>query len=321
MSYQDALKIVINWGTDKFTEYVQNAALAKQRKIKLCELAFVCLTCKAPLMEVVKLREDANDMVFAIDSPSQMMACPAPWDDGAADYAKNLLLIHWDPDQGTLRSLKLQTWLDTEEHLLSSLLLLGPGGLGKSKLMHMIAKEMCVAYEKTQYIFGKSIDSLGILSYSGAIRNSGAVCLTDFEFKAARGASYGDEALKSLLDVPEGGSIQGTRYRPAIFPPGVPRVLALNGDAGNWGQWFANNDQGGIAAVLSNLNDMKVATQIMKASTPDDQASCRRVSIGICTQKLITDDTKKQLRSDARAKAAAGLVNRRLRRKADEIST
>ena len=126
---------------------------------------------------------------------------------------KKLKLIHWDHETKNFKTLTLDRWLTSEEHLLSSLLLLGPGGLGKSKLMHMIAKELCVAYDQKQYIFGKSIDSLGILSYSGAVRASGAVCLTDFEFKAARGSAYGPEALKSLLDVPEGGSIQGTRYR------------------------------------------------------------------------------------------------------------
>ena len=213
MTYEQAEATVIDWGTQQFTYFVQNASLALKRKQTLNELQFVCYHCKASLMEVIKLREDAGDMVFTLDSPAATTACPLSYADGATAAAKKLKLIHWDHETKNFKTLTLDRWLTSEEHLLSSLLLLGPGGLGKSKLMHMIAKELCVAYDQKQHIFGKSIDSLGILSYSGAVRASGAVCLTDFEFKAARGSAYGPEALKSLLDVPEGGSIQGTRYR------------------------------------------------------------------------------------------------------------
>jgi hypothetical protein len=213
MTYEQAESIVLDWGTQQFTYFVQNASLALKRKQPLNELQFVCYHCKASLMEVIKLREDASDMVFMLDAPTTIAACPLSYKDGATPAAKGMTLVHWDHETETFTELTLDRWLSSEEHLLSSLLLVGPGGLGKSKLMHMIARELCIAYDQKQYIFGKSIDSLGILSYAGAIRSSGVVCLTDFEFKAARGTGYGPEALKSLLDVPEGGSIQGTRYR------------------------------------------------------------------------------------------------------------
>ena len=56
MTYEQAEAIVINWGTQKFTSFVQNAGLAVKQKQKLNELQFVCLNCKGPLLDVIKLR-------------------------------------------------------------------------------------------------------------------------------------------------------------------------------------------------------------------------------------------------------------------------
>ena len=58
------------------------------------------------------------------------------------------------------------------------------------------------------------------------------------------------------------------------------------------------------------MNDISRATVIMKSLGSDEQAACRRVSIGICTEKLITDQAKGSLRANAKAKAAAGLRRR-----------
>ena len=187
LQYEEALAKVLDWGTERFTAFVQNAIHAKHRKAALSELQVVCMLCKAPMLEVIKLRQDADDMVFHLQSAKHIAACPLDYDDGATYAAKWLKLAHWDPDAKKFHIMTLEAWLNSEEHLLSSLLLLGEGGLGKSKLAHMLAQELCVAYDKTQYVFGKSIDALGILSYAGCIRMSGCLCLTDFEFKAARG--------------------------------------------------------------------------------------------------------------------------------------
>ena len=102
----------------------------------------------------------------------------------------------------------MQDWLGSEAHLLTALLLVGPGGKGKSKLIHMLAQELGWAYDKLLYVFAKAIDPLGMLSHTGELRKAAVLALTDFKFRTARAGCLNGEDLKSLLDVIEGGSIQ-----------------------------------------------------------------------------------------------------------------
>ena len=81
----------------------------------------------------------------------------------------------------------LQEWLDDDEHLCSTLLLLGPGQLGKSKLLHQLCQELTIAEACKLYVYGKAIEPLGVLSHSGVLRSAAALALTDFDFAAARG--------------------------------------------------------------------------------------------------------------------------------------
>jgi hypothetical protein len=131
---------------------------------------------------------------------------------------------------------------------------MGAGALGKSKLLHQLCQEICIAYDMPQYVFGKAVDPLGILSHAGELRKSGAIALTDFDLAASRGRSYGHEALKSLLDVPEGGCIKDTRWRPATIPKDKPRLLALNGDIESYGAWFWKYEQCAIATMIDCIS-------------------------------------------------------------------
>ena len=73
-------------------------------------------------------------------------------------------MVFWNNVNKEFQTLTLNQWLDGAEHNLSSLLLLGEGARGKSKLCHMIAKELTIGKKLKQYVFGKSIDPLGTLS-------------------------------------------------------------------------------------------------------------------------------------------------------------
>lgn len=314
IDYETALMEVSSWGTDKFIAFVENAKLRSKRGELLTKLEETCLICKASLLECVKLRQDADDIVFHIGMDKQLAACPKDLDDGATEYAKGMKVVVWLPMEARFASISLQQWLDTEEHLLSSLVILGVGGLGKSKLMHMLAKEICVAYEKAVYIFGKALDPLGVLSHCGVVRQCGALVLTDFDLKARKGYLTAEE-IKSLFDVVEGGSIQQTGYRPAMFPPGLCRIFALNGSGKDVGKWFESWSMSGIATVVQfiDLGDLEKAAQYAQAMDSDQQAQLRRFALCTPTEMLVTDQTVAQLRDDARAKAAAGLARRRAR--------
>ena len=95
--------------------------------------------------------------------------------------------MRWDPKSKSFLVSTVKTWLDADEHLQSALALVGGGALGKSKLSHMLATELTIGYAKEQYIFSKALDPLGVLSHCGELRKSGAIVMTDFEMKAARG--------------------------------------------------------------------------------------------------------------------------------------
>ena len=333
--YDDALDAVAAWGVQKFTSFVEDAKYKLHMKQQLTNLEDRCLVSRATLMEVVKLREDAGDYVFYTDSEKHLRACPKAFADGATDYAKKLPLVLWEPREQTFRVFTLEQWLNGEEHLLTTLLLLGEGAAGKSKLMHMLAQELCQAYESPCYIFAKAIDPLGMLSHTGEVRKSAVLMLTDFKFRTARKGDLDGEDLKSLLDVVEGGTIADTRYRPAIFPEGLCRIMAMNASAQDSGSWFRKYNQHGIASVCEELskiadlpgtankakglygNDPAVkqwmaARKTLMELSADEQAACRRVCIGFVdrTQVLISEDTIRSLRATASAKAAAGLARR-----------
>ncbi len=333
-SYDEALDVVSVWGVQKFTSFVEDAKYKKHKGQKLSTLEDRCLVSKATLMEVVKLREDAGDYVFYMGTEKQSRACPLSFAEGSTDAAKQLDLVLWEPAIKNFRVLSVQEWLDTEEHLISALLLLGVGGAGKSKLIHMLSAELCQAYDAPCYIFAKAIDPLGMLSHTGEVRKSAVLALTDFKFRTARKGDLDGEDLKNLLDVVEGGSIPETRYRPAVFPEGLCRIVALNGDSGEFGRWFRNYGQNGIGdlcEMLADIRDLKgtaaklrnlqmedpevlkwlEAKRFLSRLSADEQAAARRVCVGfVGDSPLVTEHAVHRLRAKARAKAAEGRARR-----------
>ncbi len=233
--------------------------------------------------------------------------------------AKQLQTLRWDPTTGAFEVTSLHQWLDGPNHLMTTLLITGSGGRGKSRLMHSLAQELCIAYGKSSYIYGKSIDALGILSYAGEVRKAAVLMLTDFDLKIARGGALGSEALKSILDVVEGGSVQDTRYRPAVFPPSLPRIIAVNENEDTAGEWFTHNGQVGIGMLMQELTDktkdgnpLTRAATVLKTLSADDQAAVRRVSIAMCVgdESLIREETRTRLMEDTMARAAVALARR-----------
>jgi hypothetical protein len=172
-----------------------------------------------------------------------------------------------------------------------------------------------------RYVFSKSIDSLGVLSYAGDLRASGCICLMDVKFEASRGRTLGVEDFKAVWDTMEGGCIKDTRYKPAVLPAGVPRVMGLQGAPEDAGIWFRDHGQENLGRFLQaiapregpaeTVSAFKArVAELVKTFTAHEQASLRRVSVGIPTQPLVTDAFVRRLEGDNRGSAAAQRARR-----------
>jgi hypothetical protein len=183
----------------------------------------------------------------------------------------------------------------------------------------MLAQEVCIALNGTTYIYGKSLDPLGVLSHAGTVRQASVLALTDFELAASRGKSLASESLKGLLDADEGGSLKDTRWRAAQLPGGMARIFALNGAESRYGTWFSKHEQVGLAHMIEKLGEATAPStpeldtwrlksevaKLLKSLSSDEQAVARRVGLAFCRESLINDDAMEALQSNTADRAAA----------------
>jgi hypothetical protein len=310
---------VLGWGVNKFVSHVENCRIRKVEKRELSIFDQRVLIVQSSLREAVRLYEDASDMVFRMESEQQKRTAPVPWNDGASEYAKGLMLYQWNNREQRLEEYSRTEWLDGGRFLTTSLLLLGEAAAGKSRLLHQLCQEVCVAVSGDTYIYGKSLDPLGVLSHAGTVRQASVLALTDFELAASRGKSLSSESLKGLLDSDEGGSLKDTRWRAAQLPGGMARMFALNGSESQYHAWFARHDQHGLATMIEKLSEASApatpemdrwrlkaeTTRILKGLSSDDQAVARRVAIGFCRESLLNVDALDALRENTESRAAA----------------
>jgi hypothetical protein len=221
--------------------------------------------------------------------------------------------------KGRFEQTTLTAWLDDfcETH---SLLIVGRAGSGKSKLLHMLAAELCVGREADppccRYVWAKALDPLGVLSHTGALATAGCLVCTDLTLTTGRNTQISSEELKSLLDVVEGGVVQSCRYRAATIDAGLPRILAVNMGRSHdaCGRLFSEHGQHGLAALMNSLDDLPAAARLMLDMSDEELASVRRVAI--CTpdpaKSLITEQMLRVLEGDT----ARATGNRKARRQA-----
>jgi hypothetical protein len=181
--------------------------------------------------------------------------------------------------------------------------------------MHCMAQELCLGVGAATYLYGKSLDALGILTFSGAVRRAGAVCITDADLRVARGAPMSAESCKSLCDVEEGGALQDARYRPAQFGLGQHRMMAFNGDGARIGTFLREVRQYEVADVIEALmtEGPSVAKTRALGTSADTQAILRRIAWLLVRpgQILVKEELKTTLQVQAATKAAEALARRR----------
>jgi hypothetical protein len=153
-------------------------------------------------------------------------------------------------------------------------------------------------------VWAKALDPLGVLSHTGVLSSAGCLVLTDLTLTTGRNQRISSEELKSLLDILEGGVIQSCRYRSATIDAGLPRVMAVNvgGDNSreNYGKFFAENGEFGMAELMNHLDDLGRATALLRRMTDDQVATARRVAVctPIAEESLITPSMLAMLEAD-----------------------
>jgi DNA replication protein DnaC len=144
-------------GTERFVAMVENAKLKKARREEISDLECVCMSARAALLEVIKLRQDATEWEIEIGSSRHTRAAPLSFDEAATPLAKSKAVYRWEPSEGKFLKESVQSFLDGTGHLVSSFVILGAGGAGKSRLLHAMATELAVGAGKPRYLFGKSL--------------------------------------------------------------------------------------------------------------------------------------------------------------------
>jgi hypothetical protein len=264
---------------------------------------------------MVKLREDSDEWVVELMTERHARACPLPWDDAVPQQTKDKKCFRYEPADGGFIQESVQEYLDGPGHLMSSFLVVGEGGVGKSRMLHAMATEVVVGCEgRSTYLFGKSLDALGILSFAGVVRRSGCVVVVDADLRVARGAPLSHESFKSLFDVDEGGALQDTRYRPAQFPPNLTRLFAFNGSGEVLGAFLRGVGQFAIADVAEALlvTGAEAAAVCAARCSADEKAILRRMTWCLCApgEVLVHEQLRERLAADTAARAAAARARR-----------
>jgi hypothetical protein len=191
----------------------------------------------------------------------------------------------------------------------------------------MLAQELVLAADGSgegTYVFGKSLDPMGVLAHAGTLRGCACICLTDFDLAAARGRVLSSETVKSLMDIPEGGALQECRWRACTLPPAMPRMFALNGEPASYGSYFTKYEQFGLALTIGGIDAAtapgvgvlerarllaELSGQVRRLGA-DDQAKLRRVAVAICRENLVAAEVVEAMQSDNREKARIAAARR-----------
>jgi hypothetical protein len=325
--FEDLLAEVLPWGTMRLTAYAENCKIKRAEKLALSVFESRLLVCLPTIRDLVRVHEDGSDMIVRLGSEAQARACPVPWAVGASPAAKALEVFIWSNTEHRFKVVSLNAWLEDGHYLETSLLLLGAAAVGKSRVLHMLSQELVLSADDSgegTYVFGKSLDPLGVLAHSGSLRGCACISLTDFDMAAARGRVLSSETVKSLFDVPEGGVLQECRWRACTLPPQMPRMFALNGEPASYGSYFDKYEQHGLAMTVGQLDTAtspgvgvleraRLLAELqgkIKKLCADDQAKLRRVAVAICRENLVAAEVVEAMQRDNQEKAAKGAARR-----------
>ena len=167
-------------------------------------------------------------------------------------------------------------------HLEKTAFFVGRSEAGKSAMQRALGRFFGELHGKPNYIFGSSIDPLGLLTRGGVMTRVGAVMLADVQLVTLMNTPLTETELKGLLLPYEAAHIRA-RYHKCILPENVPRTISLNVGSETMpndpGAWF---DCEGLPALgcmargdlqgLQALGDpgMAIARRAVIFMAPDD---------------------------------------------------
>jgi hypothetical protein len=180
----EALELSMSaWSVREFERFRGNTMIKLKNKVPLSQYEVDCSAVWPQLAQWVSHRTEVADDVYFLGSERLTRQCPGNFEDDVSEYGKALQLYRWSNKQRQIVTMTLQEWLEGDEHLL----LMDDAEVGKSKLSMLLAQELTIGKGADRFTFTKSVDGLGILSYAGDLRQSGAIVLQDVAFFAARG--------------------------------------------------------------------------------------------------------------------------------------
>jgi hypothetical protein len=223
----------------------------------------------------------------------------------------------WIPEALAFKTMTLHEHQTTLERKASSLLIAGPAQLGKSTLLHTLAKAACIGRGLDMYGWCKAIDPLGLLTKSGLMAKFAAVCVTDFDMVSCLNTALSPEDMKSLFDVREGGSCPA-RYHRVEWQKKVPKFFAVNYNSAapaSEHDWMARNGcdwmRLAIRGDVAGMTRQSFDVQAMAARVTIFALPAGTMLITPAGIQAMADDDQAEFDEEERRKAAYHASQRR----------
>jgi hypothetical protein len=176
-------------------------------------------------------------------------------------------------------NITLENFVMTAANKRRSLFLISEGGGGKNELTKSLGRVYCRRTGLSQYMFGKSIDPIGILTKHNEVTNKAMLGLADFEMTVLMNTPLTMREKLNLLSMDEKCETRG-RYHQVIVPMGMRKVFSANfgvnpDGSDDPGGFFEEHGLYGVAALARG--DLKALLSCPAGGL--DRAAARRVAV------------------------------------------
>jgi len=198
----------------------------------------------------------------------------------------NLEIRFWDEKKPEMfGSMTLKEFVTTTAFMRRSLFLVSDSGNGKTEITKALGRMHCRRTGKSQYVCGKALDPIGILSKHNEVTNKAMLGLMDFEMRTLMDTELTTREKINLFSLDEQCDVRG-RYHMVQIPAKMPKVFSANFGASeidgspDAGGYFEEFKMLGLAALArGNLPALR------NCSDPD-KALARRVAMLVTNENF-----------------------------------